>query len=94
VYLMQAGFDPAKANPGRVLLGYALEHAIGEGNVVFDFLRGEHRYKDQLATGHRETQCVRVFHRTGAALAYGLRRIWLPLWKARLLRRPPPKLLP
>jgi len=96
IYLMQAGFDPglARLNPGKVLLGHALEHAIGEGNEVFDFLRGEHRYKDQLATGHRETQCVRVFHRTGAALAYGLRRIWLPLWKARLLRRPPPKLLP
>ena len=96
VYLMQAGFDPslARLNPGKVLLGHALEHAIGEGNEVFDYLRGEHRYKDQLATGHRETQCVRVFHRTGAGLAYGMRRIWLPLWKARLLRRPAPKLLP
>ena len=94
VYLMQAGFDPAKAkaNPGRVLLGYALEHAIGEGNVVFDFLRGEHRYKDQLATGHRTTRCVRVFRNTRGALAYRLRRIWLPLLKARLLFRAPPKL--
>ena len=94
VYLMQAGFDPAKAkaNPGRVLLGYALEHAIGEGNLVFDFLRGEHRYKDQLATGHRTTRCVRVFRNTRGALAYKLRRIWLPLLKARLLWRPTPKL--
>jgi CelD/BcsL family acetyltransferase involved in cellulose biosynthesis len=96
VYLMQAGFDPAlsRLNPGKVLLGHALEHAIVEGNEVFDYLRGEHRYKDQLATGHRQTLSVRVFHRTAAALAYGLRRIWLPLWKARLLRRPAPKLLP
>jgi len=96
IYLMQAGFDPrqARLNPGKVLLAHALEHAIGEGNEVFDFLRGEHRYKDQLATGHRETECVRVFHRTSAALAYGLRRIWLPIWKARLLRRPAPKLIP
>jgi CelD/BcsL family acetyltransferase involved in cellulose biosynthesis len=94
VYLMQAGFDPAKAksNPGKVLLGYALEHAIGEGNQVFDFLRGEHRYKDQLATGHRTTLCVRVFRRTRSALAYRLMRIWLPLLKARLLLRPAPKL--
>jgi CelD/BcsL family acetyltransferase involved in cellulose biosynthesis len=94
VYLMQAGFDPAKAksNPGRVLLSYALEHAIGEGNVVFDFLRGEHRYKDQLATGHRFKRCVRVFRNTHGALAYRLRRIWLPLLKARLLWRPTPKL--
>ena len=94
LYLMQAGFDPAKAkaNPGRALLGYALEHAIAEGNVVFDFLRGEHRYKDQLATGHRTTRCVRVFRNTRGALAYRLRRIWLPLLKARLLWRPTPKL--
>ena len=94
VYLMQAGFDPAKAKatPGRALLGFALEHAIGEGNVVFDFLRGEHRYKDQLATGHRTTRCVRVFRNTSGALAYRLRRIWLPLLKARLLWRPTPKL--
>jgi CelD/BcsL family acetyltransferase involved in cellulose biosynthesis len=96
VYLMQAGFDPAKAkaNPGKVLLGHALEHAIGEGNLVFDFLRGEHRYKDQLATGYRTTLGVRVFHNTLGALAYRLRRIWLPLLKARLHGKPPPKLRP
>ena len=94
VFLMQAGFDPAKArfNPGKVLLGHAIEHAIGEGNAVFDFLRGEHRYKDQLATGHRTTNCVRVFRATPGALAYRLRRIWLPLLKARLYGRAPPKL--
>jgi CelD/BcsL family acetyltransferase involved in cellulose biosynthesis len=96
VYLMQAGFDPAKAkaNPGKVLLGHALEHAIGEGNTVFDFLRGEHRYKDQLATGYRTTLGIRVFHNTLGALAYRLRRIWLPLLKARLHGNPPPKLRP
>jgi CelD/BcsL family acetyltransferase involved in cellulose biosynthesis len=94
VYLMQAGFDPARAkcNPGKVLLGHALEHVIGEGNFVFDFLRGEHRYKDQLATGHRTTTCVRVFRATPGGLAYRLRRVWLPLLKARLYRRPAPKL--
>jgi CelD/BcsL family acetyltransferase involved in cellulose biosynthesis len=94
VYLMQAGFDPqkAKCNPGKVLLGHALEHAIAEGNEVFDFLRGEHRYKNQLATGQRATVCARVFRATAGGLAYRLRRIWLPLLKARLLRRPAPKL--
>ena len=94
VYLMQAGFDPnkAKGNPGKVLLGHALEHAIGEGNEVFDFLRGEHRYKDQLATGHRTTLCVRVFRSTPGGLAYRLRRVTLPLLKARIYGRPPPKL--
>jgi CelD/BcsL family acetyltransferase involved in cellulose biosynthesis len=96
VYLMQAGFDPAKAkaNPGKVLLGYALEHAIGEGNQVFDFLKGEHRYKDQVATGHRNTLGVRAFRNTPGAMAYRLRKIWLPQWKARLYGKPPPKLMP
>ena len=95
VYLMQAGFDPAqaKSNPGKVLLAYALEHAIGEGNAVFDFLKGEHRYKDQLATGYRNTLGVRTFRNTLGALAYRLRKIWLPQWKARVYRRPPPKLM-
>ena len=94
VYLMQAGFDPAKArcNPGKVLLGHAIEHAIGEGSEVFDFLRGEHRYKNQLATGHRTTTCVRVFRATPGGLAYRLRRVWLPRLKARLQGRPAPKL--
>jgi CelD/BcsL family acetyltransferase involved in cellulose biosynthesis len=95
VYLMQAGFDPACANlnPGKVLLGYALEHAISEGNEVFDFLRGEHRYKDQFATGYRTTLGVRIFRPSLGALAYRLRRIFLPSWKARLLGAPPPKLV-
>jgi len=96
VYLMQAGFDPAKAksNPGKVLLGHALEHAITEGNAVFDFLKGEHRYKDQLATGYRSSLGVRVFRNTPGAIAYRLRKIWLPQWKARLTGKPPPKLMP
>ena len=90
VYLMQGGFDPdlANCNPGKVLLGHALEHAIAEGNDVFDFLRGEHRYKDELASGHRETVCMRVFRRSLGALAYRLRRIWLPTWKARFTGAP------
>ena len=95
IYLMQAGFDPAlaKSNPGKVLLGHALEHAIGEGNAVFDFLKGEHRYKDQLATGYRNSRGVRVFRNTPGGIAYRLRRIWLPQWKARLFRRAAPKLM-
>jgi CelD/BcsL family acetyltransferase involved in cellulose biosynthesis len=96
VFCMQAGFDPdyARVAPGAVLMGHAIEHAIAEGNEVFDFLRGEHRYKDQLATGHRNTMSVRVFRTSLGAFAYRLRRIWLPMWKARLYGEPPPKLLP
>ena len=96
VYLMQAGFDPklARLGVGKVLLGHALEHAIAEGNEAFDFLRGEHRYKEQLATAHRETVCLRAFGASPRALAYRLRRFWLPILKARLLRRPPPTFKP
>jgi CelD/BcsL family acetyltransferase involved in cellulose biosynthesis len=94
VYSMQTGFDPkhARLEPGNVLLGYALQHAIGEGASVFDFLRGNHQYKDHFASGYRNTCMVRVFRATPGALAYRLRKIWLPLLKTRLLRRPPPQL--
>ena len=96
VFLMQAGFDPklARLGVGKALLAHALEHAIGEGNEAFDFLRGEHRYKEELATTHRETICVRAFAPTLGGFAYRLRRFWLPILKARLLRRPPPTLKP
>ncbi len=96
VFSMQSGFDPAKGKlkVGNVLLSHAFEHAIGEGNRVFDFLRGEHDYKEQLTTDQRETRCLWVFAGTLAAFAYRLRRVWLPLLKARLQRRPPPKLRP
>jgi CelD/BcsL family acetyltransferase involved in cellulose biosynthesis len=91
IYLMQSGFDPALARLGigKVLLGYALQHAIEEGNEAWDFLRGEHRYKDELATSHRETTGLDVFAATPAALASRARRVWLPRLKARLLRRGP-----
>lgn len=89
VYLMQSGFDPqfSRYGVGKVLLGHALEHAIGEGNEVFDFLRGEHRYKEELATGHRSTTTVRAFAGTACALAYRVRHVWLPGVKARLLKK-------
>jgi CelD/BcsL family acetyltransferase involved in cellulose biosynthesis len=86
VFLMQAGFEPALARfrPGAVLLGYAIEHAIAEGNEVFDFLRGEHRYKSELANGRRDTAFVQIFRRTPAALLYRAREVQWPALKARL----------
>jgi CelD/BcsL family acetyltransferase involved in cellulose biosynthesis len=79
VFMVQAGFDPAyaKLSVGNVLLGYALEHAIGEGNAVFDFLRGEHSYKQLLATGCRETLTVTAFRQTLGAVAYRAGRTYL-----------------
>jgi CelD/BcsL family acetyltransferase involved in cellulose biosynthesis len=91
VYLMQSGFDPdfAAWKPGQVLLGHAVEHAIAERHEVLDFLRGDHRYKDELATGVRETVFCDVFRPTLGAYLYRTRRIYLPAVRARLgeLRR-------
>jgi CelD/BcsL family acetyltransferase involved in cellulose biosynthesis len=94
VFCMQAGFDPdfAGVAPGAVLLGHAIEHAIGEGNEVFDFLRGEHMYKNQLANGTRESRYVSAFRPNARAWAYRLRRIHLPAWKARLSDKPVPNI--
>jgi CelD/BcsL family acetyltransferase involved in cellulose biosynthesis len=87
VYLMQSGFDPdfSDVKPGQVLLGYIVEHAIGERHKVLDFLRGDHRYKDELATGERETRFVTAFRGTPGAWVYRARRIYLPAAKARFL---------
>jgi CelD/BcsL family acetyltransferase involved in cellulose biosynthesis len=87
VYLMQSGFDPdfSKVKPGQVLLGHIVEHAIGEGHKVLDFLRGDHRYKDELASGERETTYIAAFRQTPGAWAYRARRRYLPALKAQLL---------
>jgi CelD/BcsL family acetyltransferase involved in cellulose biosynthesis len=86
IYLMQAGFDPelARVKPGLVLLGWALEQAIEERLRAVDFLKGEHRYKEELASGERETTYLTVPRRTFAAVVFGARRVVLPGLKARL----------
>ncbi len=88
VFLMQSGFDPdhAAVKPGNVLLGHVIEHAVGEGNEAVDFLRGDHRYKDELATGERETVFVTTFRRNPGALMYRARHQYLPTIKATVLR--------
>jgi CelD/BcsL family acetyltransferase involved in cellulose biosynthesis len=86
IYVMQAGFDPAYSrwSPGTVLLSYALEHAIGEGNEVLDFLRGQHGYKEDLATGSRQTVCLTVSRSTLGAAAYRASRVYLAKTKAKV----------
>jgi CelD/BcsL family acetyltransferase involved in cellulose biosynthesis len=84
IFVVQAGFDPqyAQWRPGTVLLDYALEHAIGEGNEIFDFLRGEHDYKDRLATDWRETVCVSAYRPTIGAAAFRARHVYLARTRA------------
>jgi CelD/BcsL family acetyltransferase involved in cellulose biosynthesis len=87
-YLMQSGFDPdaSDVRPGQVLLGYVVEHAIGERLAVLDFLRGDHRYKEELANGERETVWVTIYRRRPGAAIYFTRRVLLPALKARVTR--------
>ena len=84
IYFMQCGFDPELASHavGSVLLGYAVEHAIAEGNSVWDFLRGEYAYKDEWGTGVRNTVSVTVQRRGLAAWMHDTRTVHLPALKA------------
>ena len=86
IFLVQAGFNPqyARWSPGSVLLEYALEHAITEGNHALDFLRGEHRYKERLATHWRETVSVTVCRPTIAAAAFRARKVYVARTNAKV----------
>lgn len=88
VYLMQSGFDPefSKHRPGQVLLGYIVEHAIEEGNEVLDFLKGDHRYKNEIANAERETAYLTAYRPNFGAWVYELRLQSLPALKATLKR--------
>lgn len=89
IFLFQSGFDPdhAELKPGHALLGHIIEHAIGEGIKVLDFLRGEYRHKDDLATGDRETVYVTAFRARPATWIYRARGIYVPELKEKLKQR-------
>jgi CelD/BcsL family acetyltransferase involved in cellulose biosynthesis len=59
LYFYLSGFDPAleRLSPGMLLVGHAIEAAIGEGLAVADFLRGQERYKYRW--GARDTPTFR-----------------------------------
>lgn len=88
IYYFQGGFDPqlARLHPGAVLMGCAIEHAIGEGAQVFDMLRGEYRYKTEWAHETRTTVGIEALRPGIAAWVWRLRRERLPGLKRRLLR--------
>ncbi len=88
IYLMQCGFDPdfAPLRAGGVLLGYAVEHAIAEGNQIWDFLRGDHQYKREWAAEVRATVFVNVSRPSIGAWVNHARIAGVPALKA-LARR-------
>lgn len=61
-YLYNSCFDPEvqAASPGLVLLVEMIEHAIGEGWGVFDFLKGDEVYKSRLGGVPRQLFQVRA----------------------------------
>jgi len=47
MYVYNSGYDPAfrSFSPGWVLLSYLIQHAISSKKKVFDFMRGDEKYK-------------------------------------------------
>jgi CelD/BcsL family acetyltransferase involved in cellulose biosynthesis len=91
IFYFQVGFNPEfeKLRPGLVLIGYAVEHAIQEGNTVFDFLRGEHMYKTQWGKSLRHTHALTVYRSSLVAQLYRLREERIPAAKTWLKERFP-----
>ena len=88
IYYFQAGFNPdfERLRPGLVLIGYAVEHAIREGNQVFDFLRGDHEYKNQWGKSTRDTHTLTAYRPGLRAFVYRVREERVPAAK-RLVKR-------
>lgn len=62
----QTGFRPttdSKDKPGYVCHTAAIEHCAAMGMGVYDFLAGEHRYKDSLSTGNAQLVWAKVQRR-------------------------------
>ena len=67
-YFYLGGFDPdcAALSPGALILGHAIEAAVREGAVAFDFLRGQEAYKLRWGARDTPTSCRRLRHGMGA----------------------------
>lgn len=83
IYYFQAGFDPdyERLRPGLVLIGFAVECAIQEGNKIFDFLRGEHEYKTQWGKSMHETHTLNGYRRGLRSEVYRFRELRIPALK-------------
>lgn len=60
IMYFQSGFDPRykQYSPGQVLFGFAIEHAIAEGNRVFDMLKGDYSFKQSWTNDVRHTVSI------------------------------------
>lgn len=81
-FYYNSGYDLDWANysVGLVLIGLSVKNAVGRGNTLYDFLRGEETYKFDWANRNSELKNVKLSRRTAPALAYGgVDRIWINL---------------
>ena len=76
MYLMAVdrGYNP-KVSLGNFLVGQSIKKAIASGYVVYDFLKGEERYKFHWATGGNRTLQLFFWRKTPASLYSALTRI-------------------
>ena len=61
VYYYLSGFDPqlSEFGPGSLLIHYAMQHAVSQGDHVFDFLRGAEPYKYRWGAENRINKRLR-----------------------------------
>ncbi len=79
LYYYQSGFDPDYAlyRPGLLLLNNIIQQAIKERLACFDFLQGEHSYKEDWANANNVTVSIIWFKRSlKGQLAYTYSYIW------------------
>jgi CelD/BcsL family acetyltransferase involved in cellulose biosynthesis len=88
IYFFQGGFDPGYEGlrVGNVIMGYAIEHAINEGNQVFDMLKGDYRYKRSLAKENNHTWHITAVRFSIPGLIYRFRHEFLPSIKKFICR--------
>ena len=70
-------FDPAleRLSPGKLAMEVSVEHALDTGSTVYDFMRGEERYKSSYAN-HRDVAQESTRPPAGAAP-----RSSMPCWR-------------
>jgi CelD/BcsL family acetyltransferase involved in cellulose biosynthesis len=83
IYFFQGGFDTdyEDLRVGNVIMGFAIEHAINEGNRVFDMLKGDYRYKRSLAKNKNHTWYIIATRFSVPGLIYRFRHELLPFLK-------------
>ena len=71
-FFFQGGIskDHADFRLGEVLMGHAIEQAIGEGMQIFDMLRGQHDYKKSLTDKERTRAHLRLNQSTLRSISY------------------------